>query len=81
MLALRKANPALRHGALALLLADEARLVFRRVTDGQALICVFNLSTQAVEWPEGVADEGNVLAAVNGADIGKLPPFGAILIG
>ncbi|HJT41656.1 MAG TPA: alpha-amylase family glycosyl hydrolase [Sphingobium sp.] len=81
MLALRKANPALRHGALALLLADEARLVFRRVADGQALICVFNLSTQAVEWPEGVADEGNVLAAVNGADIGKLPPFGAILIG
>ena len=81
MLALRKANPALRHGALALLLADEARLVFRRVADGQALICVFNLSAQAVEWPEGVADEGNVLAAVNGADIGKLPPFGAILIG
>ena len=81
MLALRKANPALRHGALALLLADEARLVFRRVADGQALICVFNLSAQAVEWPEGVAVAGNVLAAVNGADIGKLPPFGAILIG
>ena len=80
MLALRKANPALRYGALELLLADEARLVFRRVAEGQALLCVFNLSGAAVEWPE-VVGTGAVLTAVNGAEIGTLPPFGAVLIG
>ncbi|HEX7876951.1 MAG TPA: alpha-amylase family glycosyl hydrolase [Sphingobium sp.] len=80
MLALRRANPALRHGRLELLLVDESRLVFRRIAGDQSLLCAFNLSTVAVEWPENIAKDGDILSAINGADTGKLPPFGALLI-
>ena len=80
MLALRKANGALRHGDLDILLADEARLVFRRRTDDQSLICVFNLSPNAAEWPQDIALTNRVLTAVNGAAPGTLPPYGALMI-
>ena len=80
MLALRKENPALRHGGWELLLADEARLMFRRVADGEAVTCLFNLSAEAAEWPEDLVLESRILAAVNGAGFGELPPYGALLM-
>jgi alpha-glucosidase len=80
MLALRKENPALRHGGWELLLADEARLMFRRVADGEAVTCLFNLSAEAAEWPEDLVVESRTLAAVNGAGFGQLPPYGALLM-
>ncbi|MDI1296293.1 MAG: alpha-amylase family glycosyl hydrolase, partial [bacterium] len=44
MLALRKAHRALRYGALEILVADESRLVFRRQSAGESILCLFNLS-------------------------------------
>jgi alpha-glucosidase len=80
MLALRKESPALRHGGWELLLADEARLMFRRVADGEAVTCLFNLSAEAAEWPEDLVVESRTLAAVNSAGFGQLPPYGALLM-
>jgi alpha-glucosidase len=80
MLALRKDNPALKHGSLDVLVADEQRLLFRRRANGQSLLCLFNLSAQAAEWPAEVAATNHVLAAVNGAAPGTLPAYGALMI-
>jgi alpha-glucosidase len=80
MLALRKANPALRHGSLEILVADEQRLLFRRQADGRSLLCLFNLSGEPAAWPEEIGPTNKLLAAVNGATPGILPPFGALMI-
>ena len=80
MLALRRQNPALRHGRLDLLLADDSRLAFRRVAGDQSLLCAFNLSAGMTPWPKDLPTDGTILSAVNGAAPGSLPPFGAILI-
>ena len=80
MLALRKANPALSHGALTILVADAACLAFRRTFDDQSLLCVFNLSNAPIAWPESGGGSGRILTATNGATSGSLPPYAAILI-
>lgn len=80
LLALRRDHAALRAGSCEVLLADEARLVLRRAHDGQAIIAIFNLSAAAADWPEVPAAGGPVLAAVNKAEPGSLPGFGAVLI-
>lgn len=80
LLLLRRASPALRHGAAEVVHSDDARLILRRRGDGQAVLALFNLSDREVAWPQGIALGGTVLAAVNGAEPGKLPPFGALLI-
>ncbi|MGB3930775.1 MAG: alpha-amylase family glycosyl hydrolase, partial [Sphingobium sp.] len=80
MLALRKANPALKYGSLDVLVADEQRLLFRRQANGQSLLCLFNLSAQAAQWPAEIAATNHVLAAVNGAAPGTLPAYGALMI-
>ena len=80
MLTLRKTNPALRHGALAILVADTACLAFRRTSGDQSLLCIFNLSREAMDWPAGVDGSGRILSAVNGATSASLPPFAAPLI-
>ena len=80
MLALRKANPALLNGSLEVLVADEARLAFRRRADGQSLLCLFNLSGEPAQWPEAIVSTNRVIITVNGAAPGSLPPFGALVI-
>ncbi|WP_188062570.1 alpha-glucosidase [Sphingobium sp. KCTC 72723] len=80
MLALRKAYPALRLGSLEILVADEARLAFRRDYGAQSLLCVFNLSDAAVPWPLDIPLTGMANVCVNEATIGTLPPFGAVII-
>lgn len=80
MLALRKDNPALKHGALDVLIADDQRLLFRRHVEGQSLLCLFNLSAQAADWPAEIAATNHVLAAANGAAPGALPAYGALMI-
>ena len=80
MLALRKANPALRHGSLDIMLADEQRLLFRRRANGQSLLCLFNLSSTPAPWPEEIAATNRIVTAVNGATPGALPAYGALMI-
>ncbi len=54
LMALRKAEPALRLGSLRFLDAPEPVLAFERTHGGDVLICAFNLGHKAVAWtPEG----------------------------
>ena len=76
-LALRKANAALHHGAVSACDADGALLDMTRETSGQRVRCLFNLGSETLS-PQGVT--GRVLAAVNGAEPGTLPPFSALIL-
>lgn len=80
LIALRAANPALRVGAMNVLAADEALLVFTRAAKGQALTCAFNLSKTPLAWHPGQLDRFRVLTAVNGAAPGSLPPYSGLVL-
>lgn len=80
LLVLRKVCPALRFGSCTVLRADEKRLVMRREAAGQVVFVIVNMGSEAAEWPLEAPHNGRVLAAVNGAEPGALPPLGAILI-
>ncbi len=80
LLALRKTNPALRSGDFVVLHAGVDVLAFRRSADGATVTGVFNFGGRNAPWPAAAPDSGHVLAAVNNANPGTLPPFGALLI-
>lgn len=80
LIALRGANPALRTGAMQVLIADEALLVFARNAEGQALTCAFNLGKAPLAWHPAQPDRFRVLAAVNGAAPGSLPPYSGLVL-
>lgn len=80
LLELRRQSPALRWGDYEVLHADDNTLAARRSLAAQSIVCVFNFMSQAVSWPHGVGTTGKILASVNGAELGTLPPFGALLI-
>ncbi|MFM6828970.1 MAG: alpha-amylase family glycosyl hydrolase [Novosphingobium sp.] len=80
LLRLRKIHPALRLGDFSVLIADVCLLVVRRVCGNQSIAGFFNLSSTPADWPEGLVHDGIVIASVNGACPGQLPPFGALLI-
>ena len=46
----------------------------------QTIVALFNLSSLEVDWPIGTVGEGEVIASANGAMVGHLPPFGALLV-
>lgn len=56
LIALRHASPALMHGAIEVLHADDTLLAFTRETAGEKILCVFNLGPDAVEWRPGEGD-------------------------
>lgn len=80
MLRLRRDNPALRLGTFEVLHADECLLAIRRVSGEQSIAGLFNLSSVPVVWPQELVRDGKQIASVNGANVGQLPPFGALLI-
>ena len=80
LLRLRRENDALRLGSFEVLHADECLLAIRRVSGEQSIAGLFNLSSVPVVWPQGLVRDGKELASVNGATVGQLPPFGALLI-
>lgn len=80
MLALRNSEPALRSGGFELLHADDQVLAFRRFTAARSLVCLFNLSAQAAEWPKVAPATGLPILTANGAEPGRLPPFAAIAL-
>jgi alpha-glucosidase len=51
LVALRKAQPALRHGAMRPVPAPPSLLAFERGEGADCLLCVFNLGEEAVDWP------------------------------
>ncbi|HYE28242.1 MAG TPA: alpha-glucosidase [Allosphingosinicella sp.] len=71
LVALRKACPALRTGAIRRLEAPMPLLVFERGEGDEALLCAFNLGDERVDWalPEGwkiVERVGEPMAALSG---------------
>ena len=71
LVALRKACPALRTGAIRRLEAPAPLLVFERGEGAEALLCAFNLGDEAAEWalPDGwrvVERVGEPMAPLSG---------------
>ncbi|WP_435418068.1 alpha-amylase family glycosyl hydrolase [Parerythrobacter aurantius] len=75
--ALRVANPALRHGAVSACRADGRLLDLQRSADGQTIRCLFNIGPD-LQTLTGV--EGRNLFAVNDASPDQLPPFGVVIL-
>ncbi|MXO49249.1 DUF3459 domain-containing protein [Erythrobacter vulgaris] len=79
MLALRRDNPALHHGAIDRCGTVGDLLVIERSADGQSVRCLFNLGSFAVAPPSELSI-GTVLASANGASGAGFPPFSALVI-
>jgi alpha-glucosidase len=75
LLAHRNAHSALRSGAINVLHADSALLVFERISPLEHLLCVFNFGSDEREWNPPQSDRWRVIEAVQGSAIDKLPPF------
>ncbi|MEO0032674.1 MAG: hypothetical protein RIS94_2432 [Pseudomonadota bacterium] len=80
LLRLRRQIPALRLGDFTVTHANDALLAIRRVHGGNVIAGVFNLSAAPVSVPAGLVRTGKELVSVNGATIGQLPPFAALLV-
>jgi alpha-glucosidase len=76
LLAIRRADPALRLGDLTGLAVDGDLLRFERRHGNRVLGLAFNFGSGTL--PAGLS--GRLLAAVNGATAETLPPFGAVLV-
>ncbi|MFW2351068.1 alpha-amylase family glycosyl hydrolase [Qipengyuania sp.] len=79
MIALRRANPALHHGAVKRCESVGDLFVIERTGEGQHVRCLFNLGSLEVAPPAELAD-GSVLAATNAATPANLPPLSALVI-
>lgn len=75
VLALRRADKALRLGAMEHVRVEGDVLSFTRHVRGERVECVFNLSAKTTAHK---AHKGETLLAVNGADGAVLPPYGAL---
>lgn len=78
MLALRKAHPALRHGAVISCEARGDALVLERAADGERLRLIANLGEEE-QMLDGQGG-GDIVLAINGATPQCLPPFAALLV-
>ena len=76
LLALRNAETALRWGVMEVIEAGEALLVFARTRGNQRLLCAFNFSDELMAWEVS----GRVVATVNGAKPGLLPPRSGLIV-
>jgi alpha-glucosidase len=79
MLALRRAHPALRHGAVEACRGQGDLLVLDRAGDGECIRLIANLGKETIVLDQEVK-RGAVLASVNDAGADRLPPFGALLV-
>ncbi len=80
LIALRQASVALVSGSLTVTQADSDLLVFERQSDDQHMLCVYNFSAVAREWKPRQPSLWREVESANGASIGELPPFGAMIL-
>ena len=74
-LALRRRLPALRHGSMHVVEADEELLVFNRAANGRQVRCSFNLSDRAIAF----RTSGRELIRAGHVDRDSIGPYGAII--
>lgn len=79
LIALRRSHPALVEGAMTVLHADDALLVFARTLGDERIVCAFNLSDTQVALPSALFGAAAPFEALNGATATHLPPFAALL--
>jgi alpha-glucosidase len=80
LIAMRAGEPALRWGSLTLRLVDGDRLVFERRLGDARILCLFNLGPDDLGWPDGIAQDGTVMAATAGATLGALPAYSGLIM-
>jgi alpha-glucosidase len=80
LLELRNDHPALRVGSCKVLRAADDVLVLRRDLGGDSIVAVVNMSGEEVAWPDEAGPDGREIESVNGAEFGRLPPYGAVMI-
>jgi alpha-glucosidase len=80
LLAFRKAQPALRWGAIKFRRVEEALLVFERRFGDERLLCLFNLGAEPCSWPKGIAADVAPLLSVGGAGQGELPGYSGCVL-
>jgi alpha-glucosidase len=80
LLELRNDHPALRVGSCKVLRAADDVLVLRRDLGGDSVVAVVNMSGEEVAWPDEAGPDGREIESVNGAEFGRLPPYGAVMI-
>lgn len=79
MLALRKSHPALACGDVTACRAAGDLLIVERSAGAERLRLVANFSEETMMLNEGQG-VGEVIAAINGAEAGILPPFAALVV-
>lgn len=79
MLALRKAHPALHHGAVRECRADGDLLVLERQAAGETVRVLANFGSRTLDISREDTG-GAVIAAVNDATAQSLPPFAALVV-
>jgi alpha-glucosidase len=77
MIALRKQYTAIRNGAILIRETPEDVLAFERVEGARRLLCVFNLTDQALDW---TPDESGAIIASVGMEGPGLPALSGYVL-
>jgi alpha-glucosidase len=67
-IALRRASPALREGAIKFLEAPEGVLAFTRTSGNETLLCVFNLAQNDQTLPDSLNSFGAIRLVIGSMD-------------
>lgn len=79
LVSFRNDSEAMRTGDLRIIEAQSNLLVFERESEGQHLICAFNMGGEATGWQPAQPERWRVIKSVNGADAWSLPAYGALV--
>jgi alpha-glucosidase len=77
LLAFRNAHEAMLVGDLQIVEASGSLLVFERRSEGQHLLCAFNMGGEATQWQPAQPDRWRILKTANQDSGWKLGPYAA----
>lgn len=80
MIALRQSQPALRTGAMRVLAATDALLVFSREAEDSTLLCAFNFTPQPIAWQPDTPAAWREIARHGALSPDILPGFGGVVL-
>ncbi len=79
LIALRKSSDALLLGDMRVIEASDAVLAFERSTDGETMLCAFNLGDGDPAWQPAVPSAWRVIERVGTGADWRLGPFGGLI--
>jgi alpha-glucosidase len=79
LLAFRHASDALMRGDARVIEASETILAIERSTPDETMLCVFNMSTDPVEWHPAQPDRWQIVEAVGIIADWRLDPYAAVI--